>query len=81
MPGRGHEDDWPLASPPDVHESHLVICLVPSRLWDVWPTLSQLAERYELVMFDPQQDHVFLPRRLSRKRTRMRAKGKRPPDP
>jgi hypothetical protein len=79
MPGAGHEDDWPLAAPPDVSEAHVVVCIVPSRLWDVWPTLGGLAKQYELVMYDPQQEHVFLPPRLSRRRTRVRAKKKRPP--
>jgi hypothetical protein len=76
-PPPGREDEWPLASPLDVSESHLMVCLMPSRLWDVWPTLGQLAEQLELIMFDPQQDHVVLPRKLSRKRTRERAKKKR----
>ena len=80
VPERGHEDDWPLAAPPDVSDSHLVISIVPSCLWDVWPTLGQFAEQHELVMYDPQQVHVFLPQRLSRKRTRARAKKKRQPD-
>jgi hypothetical protein len=80
MPGRGSEDDWPLAAPPDVSAAHMVVQIVPSRLWDVWPTLGQFAEQYELIMYDPQQEHVFLPRRLSRKRTRARAKRKRQAD-
>jgi hypothetical protein len=79
QPDRGREDEWPLASPLEVSESHLIICLVPSRLWDIWPTLGQLAKEHELVMYDPQQRHVFLPARLSRARTRGRAKKKRPP--
>jgi hypothetical protein len=78
-PDRGREDEWPLAAPLEVSESHLMICLVPSRVWDVWPTLGQLAKEYELVMYDPQQRHVFLPSRLSQARTRVRAKKKRPP--
>ncbi len=78
VPPPGREDDWPLAAPPDVSESHLIVCLVPSRLWDVWPTLGQVAKDHELVMYDPQQQHVFLPPRLSRKRTRARAKRHRP---
>ena len=57
----------------------MIICLVPSRLWDVWPTLGRLAKEHELVMYDPQQRHVFLPSRLSRARTRVRARKKRPP--
>lgn len=73
VPGLGLEDDWPLASPPDMSEAYLIVCLVPSRLWDVWPALGQFAKEHELVMYDPQQQHVFLPPRLSRKRTR--AKG------
>jgi hypothetical protein len=77
MPGRGSDDEWPLASPPDVSPFHLLIHIVPSHLWDVWPALGQLAQHYELVMYDPQQGHVFLPRRLSSKRTRVRAKKKR----
>jgi hypothetical protein len=80
VPESGREDDWPLASPPDVSESHLIVCLSPSRLWDVWPTLGQFAREHELVMYDPQQQQVFLPPRLSQKRTRARAKMKRPPD-
>ena len=76
MPGPGLEDDWPLAAPPDVSDSHLIIAIVPSRLWDVWPILGRLAREKELVMYDPQQQHVFLPPRLSRKRTRAR---KQPP--
>jgi hypothetical protein len=79
VPGPGLEDDWPLASPPDVSESHLIVCIVPSRLWDVWPALGEFAKAHELVMYDPQQSHVFLSPRLSRKRTRARAKAKRPP--
>ncbi len=79
-PGLGQEDEWPLAAPPDVSEAHLIVFLVPSRLWDVWPALGQFAKQHELVMYDPQQLHVFLPPKLSRKRTRARAKKKRPPD-
>src|SRR5262245_46059882 len=69
VPGPGREDDWPLAAPPDVSDSHLIICLAPSRLWDIWPALGQFAKEHELVMYDPQQQQVFLPPRLSRKRT------------
>jgi hypothetical protein len=81
-PGPGHEDDWPLAAPIDVSELHVVICIVPSRLWDVWPIVGEFAKQLELVMYDPQQENVFLPRRLSQKRTRLRArnKKKRPPE-
>jgi hypothetical protein len=79
-PSAGQEDEWPLASPPDLSESHLIVCLVPSRLWDVWPALGQLAKQHELVMYDPQQRHVFLPPRLRRKRTRARAKTKHSPE-
>lgn len=78
VPSRGQEDEWPLASPPDVSETHLIVCLVPSRLWDVWPLLGQFAKEHELVMYDPQQQHVFLPPKLSRKRTRERSKRQRP---
>ncbi len=80
VPPRGHEDDWPLAAPVEVSDSHLVICIVPSRLWDVWPVVGQFAKELELVMYDPQQQHVFLPRRLSEKRTRLRTKKKRRPE-
>lgn len=76
VPGQGRQDDWPLAAPPSVTECHIEVCIFPSRLWDVWPRLGQLAEQYELIMYDPQQAHVFLPRRLSRKRTRLRSKKK-----
>jgi hypothetical protein len=76
----GHEDDWPLAAPPDVSESHVILCIVPSRLWDVWPVVGKFAQDHELTMYDPQQQNVFLPRRLSRKRTRVRAKRKRQGD-
>ena len=79
LPGDSNEDDWPLAAPCEVSESHLHICIVPSRLWDVWPTVGTLAKDYELVMYDPRQEHVFLPGPLSRRRTRMRAKKKRQP--
>jgi len=79
LPAQGHEDDWPLAAPCEVAATHLVVNTVPSRLWDVWPALAQLAKQYELVMYDPQQSQVFLPRRLSQKRTRERAKKKRGP--
>jgi hypothetical protein len=79
MPGPGQEDQWPLAAGVEVSKSHLIVCLVPSRLMDVWPMLGQFAKEHELVMYDPQQQHVFLPLRLSRKRTRARAKKKRPP--
>jgi hypothetical protein len=78
-PVRGREDDWPLASPPDVSDSHVIVAIVPSRLWDVWPKLGEFAKEHELVMYDPQQQHVFLPLKLSRKRTRARGKKKRPP--
>lgn len=79
VPEPGQADEWPLATPPTVSESHLIVYLVPSRLWDVWPALGQFAKDHELVMYDPQQQHVFLPSRLSRKRTRARAKKKNPP--
>jgi hypothetical protein len=80
-PRSGREDEWPLAAPPDVSEGHLIVCIVPSRLWDVWPALGEFAKTHELVMYDPQQSHVFLPPSLARKRTRARAKAKqqRPP--
>lgn len=77
VPTAGLEDDWPLASPPDVSAGHLIVCIVPSRLWDVWPVIGEFAKVHELVMYDPQQRHVFLPPRLSRERTRARAKAKR----
>jgi hypothetical protein len=80
IPSPGKQDDWPLAAPPDVSASHLIVCLVPSRLWDVWPALGQFAKVHEPVMYDPQQQQVFLPPRLSRKRTRARAKNKPPHD-
>jgi hypothetical protein len=80
MPAKGNEDDWPFASPLDVSESHLIVCISSSRLWDVWPFVGDLAKQHELVMFDPQQECVFLPKRLSQKRTRERAKKKRKPD-
>ncbi len=76
-PDPGLEDDWPLAAPSEVSDSHLVICIVPSRRWDVWPIVGELARQLELVMYDPQQENVFLPRRLSQKRTRLRAKKKK----
>lgn len=69
-------DECPWASPIDVSDAHLAVALVPSRLWDVWPFLGDLAKRYNLVMFDPQQEHVFLPAALSRMRTRKRAREK-----
>jgi hypothetical protein len=59
VPGPGLEDDWPLAAQPDVSEAHLIVGIVPSRLWDVWPVLGQFAKEHELVMYDPQQHHVF----------------------
>lgn len=80
MPRRAPEDEWPLASPSDVSPVHLLVHIAPSRLWDVWPILGELAQQYELIMYDPQQEQVFLPRRLSRKRSRARAKRKRPAD-
>ena len=81
MPATGNEDDWPLASPLDVSESHLIVCISPSKLWDVWPFIGEFAKQNELVMYDPQYDHVFLPKKLSQKRTRERAKRKRKTDP
>ena len=51
----GREDDWPLAAPPDVSTAHLIVRIVPSRLWDVWPVLGEFAKAHELVMYDPQQ--------------------------
>ena len=77
VPSSGREDEWPLAAPPDVSEGHLILSIVQSRLWDVWPALGEFAKTHELVMYDPQQSHVFLPPHLSRKRTRARAKTKR----
>jgi hypothetical protein len=62
-----------------VSESYVIVAIVPSRLWEVWPALGEFAKEHELVMYDPQQEHVFLPPKLSRKRTRSRAKKKRPP--
>jgi hypothetical protein len=79
-PRIGDEDESPWAAPLDVSKSHLAVFIVRSRVWDVWPILGQLAEQHELVLYDPQQEHVFLPRRLSRKRTRDRAKKKRQAD-
>jgi hypothetical protein len=80
VPAHGHEDDWPLAAPVEFSDSHLVICIVPSRLWDVWPVVGKFAKELELVMYDPQQEHVFLPGRLSPKRTRLRARKKQRPE-
>jgi hypothetical protein len=77
VPGPGREDGWPLAAPPEVSEAHLIVYLAPSRLGDVWPVLGEFAKAHELILYDPQQRHVFLPPRLSRKRTRARAKKKR----
>jgi len=79
VPASGREDDWPLAAPPEVSAAHLIVGIVPSRLWDVWPLLGEFAKVHELVMYDPQQNHVFLPPRLSRKRTRARARAKQRP--
>jgi hypothetical protein len=76
-PPIGQEDNSPWSSPIDVDPSHLIVTIVPSRLWDVWPVLGELAKQHELVMYDPQQQTVFLPPRLSQKRTRLRAKQKR----
>jgi len=80
-PPPGEEDDWPLASPIDVSDCYLLICITRSRLMDVWPIVSGFAKELELVYFDPQQDHVFLPSRLSQKRTRVRAKKKKQKPP
>ncbi len=80
-PPSGKEDEWPLAAPIEVSDCHLVICIVPSRLWDVWPIVGGFAKELELVEFDPQQNAVFLPRRLSQKRTRVRAKKKQQQKP
>lgn len=77
-PENAAPDECPWASPLDQTDSYLLVALVPSRLWDVWPFLGELAKRHYLVMFDPQQEHVFLPEALSRKRTRKRARGKKP---
>jgi hypothetical protein len=77
VPAQGHEDEWPFAAPCDVTDSYLVVAIVHSRLWDVWPILGKLTQEYELVMYDPQQQLAILPRRLSQKRTRERAKKKR----
>lgn len=76
-PPPGREDDSPWSAPVDVSPSHLLVSIMPSRLWDVWPILGELARQNELVMYDPQQQCVFLPPRLSQKRTRARAKRKR----
>lgn len=81
VPDGGRLDEWPLASPPDVSSGHLIVCIAPSRLWDVWPALWEFAKALELVMYDPQQSHVFLPPGLSRKRTKARSKSKRQQPP
>jgi hypothetical protein len=52
VPEPGREDEWPLAAPPDVSDSYLIVCLVPSRLWDVWPVIGEYAKAHELVMRD-----------------------------
>src|SRR5256885_2051495 len=44
-PGPGREDDWPLAAPVDTNGSFVIVCIVPSRLWDVWPFLGELAKQ------------------------------------
>ena len=79
-PDPGDEDESPWSIPVEVSESHLLTCIVPSRQHEVAHILSLLARRYELIMYDPQQEYVFLPPRLSRKRTRLRAKKKRETD-
>lgn len=76
-PAPGEEDDWVFASPHDEAEKYLAVAMVPSRAWNEWWVLRDLAHEYELVMYDPQIEHVYLPRRLSQKRTRARAKKKR----
>lgn len=76
-PPAGREDESPWSAPIEASPSHLIVAIVPSRLWDVWPVLGELAKQHELVMYDPQQQAVFLPPRLSRKRTRVRAQRKR----
>ncbi len=80
-PGPGREDEWPFASPVEVSDSHVVICVVPSRDSDVTPIVARRARELELVWYDPQQQGVFLPRRLSQKRTRLRAKRKKLQEP
>lgn len=77
VPPSGCEDEWALTALPTVSDTHLIVCLVPSRLWDVWPVIGKFATEQELTMYDPQQQQVFLPPRLSRKRTRIRAKKRK----
>ena len=80
MPDAGREDEWPLSAPAFVSECFVIVCLAPSRIWDVWPALGEFAKQHELVMYDPQQQHVFLPPKLSRKRTMARSRKKQSPD-
>ena len=80
-PAPGREDEWPLAAPIEVSDSHIVICIVPSRRSEVGPIVANRARELELVWYDPQQQAVFLPTRLSQKRTRLRAKKKKLQEP
>ncbi len=76
-PRRGKEDDWPLAAPPDVGAGHVIVSVSQSRLQEVWTIIGELAGKYDLTWYDPQQEHVQLPAKLSQKRTRLRAKRRR----
>lgn len=69
-------DEWPFAANVELSDCQLQVCLVPSRQFEVGSEIARLGARLELVHYDPQQEAVFLPTRLSRKRTRVRAKKK-----
>ena len=71
-------DESPWMSNFDKSDSHLIVTFSQSRLYDVWPFLDSLAKKHELILYIPVASYgVYLPPRLSRKRTRLRAKRKK----
>jgi hypothetical protein len=58
-------DDSPWSAPLDHSKGHVVMCLVPSAVDDLLPEIEALAERFDLVLYDPQRSIVLYPPRLA----------------
>jgi hypothetical protein len=67
-------DTVPWASKHASDGAYLIVTVVPSRMPEIFRAIGGLTKEHGLVLYDPQQNAVFLPRRLSRARTRLRAK-------
>lgn len=54
-------ESCPWASAPDFSGCHVTMSLLPDRYAEVFPLILELADRYHLICYDPQNDIVHLP--------------------